>query len=59
MNFLASGNLPVYAWLPLIILCLAAGVAAGYVLRLKLHEKSFIKSKPLWNKEKHLKVRFN
>ena len=45
MNFLATGGLPVYAWVLLIILGLVAGVAAGYVLRLKLHEKSFIKSK--------------
>ena len=38
-------GIPVYVWAILLILCLFAGFGIGYFVRLKMHEKSFAKTK--------------
>lgn len=45
MHLIVLGSLPVYVWVIFLILCLLAGAGIGYVIRLKMHEKSFAKTK--------------
>ena len=45
MHLLILGAMPIYVWVILLILCLIAGCGIGYFIRLKMHEKSFAKTK--------------
>ena len=45
LKTILSSAVDTYVWIILLILCLLVGVAVGYFVRLKMHEKSFTKTK--------------
>ena len=45
-----ESGLPWPIWVVLIVLCLVAGFGLGYFIRLKSHEKSFVKTKQVSEK---------